>query len=66
MNFRILQLNTEKFSDFSNFHLPRPYKKGKAFYISFDLEGTSIPILDRFFSFDVTLIAPVKDRHALY
>ena len=27
----------------------RPYKKGKVFFTSADLEGTPIPILDKFF-----------------
>ena len=42
------------------------YKKGKAFYTSVYLVGTPTPILYRFFSSDVPLIAPVKARHALY
>ena len=37
------------------FHFPRPYKKGKAFYTSVDLGGTPVPILNRFFTFDVPL-----------
>ena len=47
-------------------HFPRPYKKDKVLYTSVVLEGTPIPILDRFFLLTYPLIAPVKSRHAIY
>ena len=31
------------------FHFPRPYKRGKVFYTSVNLEGIPVPILDIFF-----------------
>ena len=39
-----------KLKSYLGFSFSRPYKKGKVFYTSADLEGAPIPIHDRFFT----------------